>query len=85
VRRIVFYAKAFGDFTDWAKRDPALFERITRLIGETSRGPFQGIGKPEPLCHELKGFWSRHINDEHRLGYQVTEDSPVIASCRFHY
>ena len=85
MRRIVFHAEAFAHFTDWAKRDPVLFERITRLITETSRDPFRGIGKPEPLRHQLKGFWSRRITDEHRLVYQVTEDTLVIASCRFHY
>ena len=85
MRRVVFHAEAFAHFTNWAKRDPVLFERITRLITETSRDPFHGIGKPEPLRHQLKGFWSRRINDEHRLVYQVTEDALVIASCRFHY
>lgn len=85
MRRIVFHADAFADFTAWAKSDPALFERITRLIVETSRDPFHGIGKPEPLRHQLKGFWSRRINDEHRLLYQVTNDTLIIASCRFHY
>ena len=85
MRRIAFHAKAFDDFTAWAKRDPVLFERITRLIAETSRDPFHGIGKPEPLRHQLKGLWSRRINDEHRLVYQVTEEALIIASCRFHY
>ena len=84
MRRIAFHAKAFADFTAWAKSDPVLFERITRPITETSRDPFHGIGKPEPLRHQLKGFWSRRINDEHRLVYQVMEDALVIASCRFH-
>ena len=85
MRRIVFHAKAFADFTEWAKRDPVLFERITRLITETSRDPFHGIGKPEPLRHQLKGFCSRRINDEHRLVYQGANDVMIVASCRFHY
>ncbi len=85
MRRVVFHTQAFADFTAWAHQDPTLFERITRLITETSRDPFRGIGKPEPLRHQLKGFWSRRINDEHRLVYQVTEESLIIASCRFHY
>jgi len=85
VKRIVFHAEAFADFTAWAKADPVLFVRITRLIVETARDPFHGIGKPEPLRHQLKGFWSRRINDEHRLVYQVTEEALIIASCRFHY
>ena len=85
MRRIIFHEKAFADFTAWAKRDPVLFERITRLITESSRDPFHGIGKPEPLRHQLKGCWSRRITDEHRLVDQVTEDALLIASCRFHY
>lgn len=85
MRRIVFHREAFAQFTAWAQQEPVLFERITRLITETARDPFRGIGKPEPLRHELKGFWSRRINDEHRLVYQVTEEALVIASCRFHY
>ena len=85
MRRVVFHAKAFEQFTAWAKQDPVLFERITRLINETTRDPFRGLGKPEPLRHQLKGFWSRRINDEHRLVYQVMDDALIIASCRFHY
>ena len=85
MRRIAFHPEAFEQFTAWAREDPTLFERITRLITETARDPFQGIGKPEPLRHQLKGFWSRRINDEHRLVYQVTAEALTIASCRFHY
>jgi toxin YoeB len=85
VRKVVFHATAFEDFSAWARADAKMFERIVRLISESARDPFQGIGKPEPLRHELKGFWSRRINDEHRLVYRVTDDSIIIASCRFHY
>lgn len=56
-----------------------------RLIVETAREPFTGIRKPEPLRHQLKGLWSRRINEEHRLVYQVTAEALLIASCRFHY
>ena len=85
MRRITFHPDAFEQFTAWAREDSVLFERITRLISETARDPFRGIGKPEPLRHQLKGFWSRRINDEHRLVYQVTAEALIIASCRFHY
>jgi toxin YoeB len=85
MRRVAFHADACADFTHWAKEDPKLFERLTRLISETAREPFGGIGKPEPLRHNLKGCWSRRISDEHRLVYKVTEDSIVIISCRYHY
>jgi toxin YoeB len=85
MRTVAFHADAFADFTNWATRDPRVFERLTRLISETAKDPFSGIGKPEPLRHQLKGCWSRRITEEHRLVYQVTEASLVILSCRYHY
>ena len=66
MRKITFHQNAFEDFTDWAKDDKKLFERLRRLISETAKEPFDGIGKPEPLKGDLKGYWSRRINDEHR-------------------
>ena len=85
MRTVAFHADAFAQFTGWAKEDAKLFERLVRLIGESARDPFTGIGKPEPLRHQLKGHWSRRIDLEHRLVYRVTEDSIVIISCRDHY
>ncbi len=85
MRQVAFSAEAFVQFTNWAAEDGRLFERLTRLIKETARDPFSGIGKPEPLRHQLKGYWSRRINDEHRLVYKATEDTLFIASCRYHY
>ncbi len=85
MRTVAFHAQAWSEFTDWAQADAKVFERLTRLIGETARDPFQGIGKPEPLKHNLRGFWSRRITDEHRLVYKVTADSIIIASCKYHY
>jgi len=85
MRTVTFHGAAFRDYTDGATRDPKLFERLTRLISETLRDPFGGIGKPEPLKHELAGCWSRRINDEHRLVYKVTDSSLIILSCRYHY
>lgn len=80
MRQVAFSTEAF-----WATEDGRLFERLTRLIKETARDPYTGIGKPEPLRHQLKGYWSRRINDEHRLIYKATEDTLFIASCRYHY
>ncbi len=85
MRTVAFHAEAFGQFTEWAKTDPKLFERLVRLITETARDPFMGIGKPEPLRHQLKGYWSRRIDSEHRLVYRVSEDTITIISCRDHY
>jgi toxin YoeB len=59
--------------------------RIIRLIRETQREPFTGLGKPEPLRHELSGCWSRRISQEHRLVYQVQKDKIRMLACRYHY
>ncbi|MBY0424676.1 MAG: Txe/YoeB family addiction module toxin, partial [Cytophagales bacterium] len=59
--------------------------RINELLKEISRTPFSGKGKPEPLKHKYKGYWSRRIDDEHRLIYKIKEDEIWIAKCRFHY
>jgi toxin YoeB len=85
MRRVSFYAEAFEQFTAWAERDAGIHERIVRLIRESARDPFNGIGKPEPLRHQLKGWWSRRINDEHRLVYRATNEELIIISCRDHY
>ena len=85
MRQVHFHQDAFADFTAWAPADPALFERLVRLIAEAARSPFEGIGKPEPLKHQLKGYWSRRINAEHRLVYKVTPEAIIIVSCRYHY
>ena len=85
MRNIVFHGDAFADFTAWATADAGVFDKIRRLIVETVREPFIGIGKPEPLRHELKGCWSRRITGEHRLVYRVTNDSLIIVACKYHY
>jgi toxin YoeB len=73
----------------WQENDKVLLKRLNVLIAETIRHPFQGIGKPEPLRNEMSGWWSRRINEEHRLIYRAigSGDSQAIeiASCRFHY
>jgi len=85
MRHIVFEGSAFQDFVEWATLDNKLFQRIANLIIDTLRHPFSGLGKPEPLRHALRGYWSRRINDEHRLVYKVTAESIIIVSCRYHY
>ena len=62
-----------------------MLRRINELLKDISRNPFDRIGKPEPLKYKYKGFWSRRINDEHRLIYQVRNDEILIAKCRYHY
>jgi toxin YoeB len=80
-----FDIAAFEDLAWWIEQDRQKALRIVSLIKDVQRDPFKGIGKPEPLKHELKGCWSRRINQEHRLVYQVTEEKIRILACRFHY
>ncbi len=85
MRRIAFLPDAFDDFNHWARENKKTYVRISELIKDIRRNPFSGIGKPEPLKHELKGLWSRRITDQHRLVYKVSEDEVLIYSCKLHY
>jgi toxin YoeB len=69
----------------WIQQDRKKALRIIRLVQETQSDPFGGIGKPEPLKHELAGCWSKRIDDEHCLAYQVFEDKIRVLACRYHY
>jgi len=82
---LTFAPKAWDSYLYWQKTDKAIVKRINTLIKEIQRNPFEGIGKPEPLKHALSGFWSRRINDEHRIVYKVTENNILIAQLRYHY
>jgi toxin YoeB len=85
MRQIVFESGAFDDFTAWATENKKLYAKIVRLIKDIQRSPFTGLGKPEPLRHELKGYWSRRIDTEHRLVYKVTDDAIIVIACKYHY
>jgi len=85
VRNLEFDPGAFDDFVWWVRRDRKLALRILNLLEDVRRDPFQGIGKPEPLRGNLSGFWSRRIDDEHRIVYQVREKVILIVSSRGHY
>jgi toxin YoeB len=85
MRNIAFERNAFDQFNGWAKEDKKTYGRIIKLIDDILREPFSGIGKPEPLKHDLEGCWSRRITDEHRLVYRVTDSEVVILSCKYHY
>ena len=85
MRNIVFDKRLFTEFTQWASEDRKIHQKIIELINDIQRTPFVGLGKPESLKHELRGFWSRRITDEHRLVYRLTETEIVIVSCKFHY
>ena len=83
--KIQFSENAWDDYLYWQKTDKAIIKRINGLIHDIQRSPFEGIGKPEPLKHALAGFWSRRINDEHRLVYTVDGNVLRIAQVRYHY
>ena len=83
--KLVFAAKAWEDYLYWQRTDKKILKRINALIKDITREPFEGTGKPEPLKHALSGYWSRRINDEHRIVYKVKDDSLLIAQLRYHY
>jgi toxin YoeB len=85
VRDVNFDPAARDDFQHWLGTDRKMVRRIVRLIGEIQRDPFNGIGKPEPLKGELSGYWSRRIDDEHRLVYRADNKEVKILKARYHY
>lgn len=82
---VIFTDDAWEDYLYWQLHDRKLLHRLNRLIEECTRNPFKGTGKPEPLRNRLSGYWSRRINEEHRLVYKVAEHGLLIAQCRYHY
>jgi toxin YoeB len=85
MRILAFTLTASAQFDHWAANDKKMRDRIVELLKAIIQDPFKVIGKPEPLKHRLKGCWSRRINKEHRLVYQVTNDTIIVISCKFHY
>jgi len=76
---------AWKDYLYWVKTDKKKLMRVNILVKVTMRIPFEGIGNPESLKHELKDYWSRRIDKEHRLVYSFMEDELLIISCKYHY
>ena len=83
--KLIFADEAWEDYLYWQKQDKRMAERINKLIRETQPEPYSGVGKPEALKHALSGYWSRRINDEHRMVYRVEGDALLIAQLRYHY
>ena len=83
--RIVWTIAAWEDYLYWQTQDRKTLRRVNQLIQDCLRSPFSGIGKPEPLRANLSGFWSRRIDDTHRLVYTVMDEDLAIVACRYHY
>lgn len=83
--KLIFSEQAWEDYLYWQAQDQKLLARLNGLIKECSRHPFEGTGKPEPLRGALSGWWSRRLNQEHRLVYRPSDDGLLIAQCRYHY
>jgi toxin YoeB len=83
--KLIFSANAWEEYLYWQDADKKVVKRINMLIREIQRTPYEGIGKPEPLKHALSGYWSRRINDEHRIVYKVENGAVMIAQLRYHY
>jgi toxin YoeB len=83
--KYVFVDESWEDYLYWQKTDKKKLQRINELLKDIARQPFAGIGKPEPLKHQLAGFWSRRIDENHSLIYTVQNDEILIVKCRFHY
>jgi toxin YoeB len=83
--KLIFVDESWEDYLYWQKTDKKKLKRINELIKDISKQPFEGIGKPEPLKFKYSGFWSRRIDDEHRLIYAVRDEEIIIVKCRFHY
>ncbi|PVY69824.1 toxin YoeB [Tamilnaduibacter salinus] len=84
-RLICWTDESWQDYLYWQGQDKKTLKRINRLIEDTKRSPFEGIGKPEPLKENLAGFWSRRIDDTNRLVYAADDHAITVISCRYHY
>lgn len=83
MKRVIWWDEAWDQYTTW--NDRAMVRRVNDLIKDIFRGGHEGIGRPEPLRGNLSGFWSRRVNQEHRLVYRLVDDDVEILSCRYHY
>lgn len=81
----IFSDRAWEDYLYWQKNDKRMLKKVNELIKDIDRNQHEGIGKPEALRHSMSGFWSRRINEEHRLVYRISEDEIHIAQIRYHY
>ena len=85
MKDVQFTPTAHKQLQEWLKSEKRIYQHIDELIKAIQDSPFKGLGKPEPLKHQFKGYWSRRITKEHRLVYKVTADSIIVVSCKYHY
>ena len=85
MKSILFEKTAFGDIAYWIKIDVRMMKKIIQLLENIQQSPYEGLGKPEALKHQLQGHWSRRIDAEHRLIYRIDDVAIIIISCRYHY
>jgi toxin YoeB len=83
--KVIFSQNAWEDYISWQSEDKKILKKINSLIKEIQRNPYDGIGKPEPLKYDLSGLWSRRIDRDHRLVYQIINNELLVYSCRYHY
>ncbi|MBF6214490.1 Txe/YoeB family addiction module toxin [Nocardia puris] len=83
--RITFTPSAWAEYLWWQVHDKQTLRRLNRLSEDIGRNGYEGIGKPEPLRHDLAGYWSRRVTSEHRIVYAIEGDTVVIVACRYHY
>ncbi len=84
-RLLAWTDDAWADYVYWQGQDKKTIKRINKLVTDTKRSPFEGIGKPEPLKENLSGFWSRRVDESNRLVYAVNDSHITVISCRYHY
>lgn len=84
-RNLVFTPDGWADYTYWINQDRKTIKKLNKLIIETCKDPFIGIGKPEPLKENFAGYWSRRIDEKNRFVYEIRDDEIVVIGCRFHY
>ena len=83
--KLIFSKNAWEDYQYWQRTDKKILKRINELLKDIQRNKYEGVGKPEPLKHNLSGYWARRITSEHRLVYKIEKDRIMIAQLRYHY
>lgn len=85
IEKLTWTRESWSDYIYWQSQDKKTLKRINKLLVDSQRSPFEGIGKPEPLKENLSGFWSRRIDESNRLVYAVDDNQLTVISCRYHY